>query len=218
MHHSYTKTHKQRKECEVMLRFSDRAKISDIIKETRLEKGYTQAQIAEKLGITARAVMNIEKGDSDIKFKHIYKLCEIFDCDIGYLMGEYKTKKHVVADVQKAIGLSEKAIETLIRFKEYDGMFEIHVDSFDPADMKPHKDNIEALNLLLEHDNTYKILSNIARFLFSRYVNVAPLERESGHKEIISGKDISKIELFNIQSALDRLKEDIFVQDNEQSQ
>lgn len=37
-------------------------RINEIIKEKRLEKGYTQEQMAELLGITAPAVNKWEKG------------------------------------------------------------------------------------------------------------------------------------------------------------
>ena len=42
-------------------------RINEIIKETRLEKGYTQEQMAELLGITAPAVNKWEKGVSQTK-------------------------------------------------------------------------------------------------------------------------------------------------------
>lgn len=42
-------------------------RINEIIKEKRLEKGYTQEQMAELLGITAPAVNKWEKGVSQTK-------------------------------------------------------------------------------------------------------------------------------------------------------
>ena len=39
-------------------------KIQEIIRQKRLEKGLTQEQLAERLGVTAPAVNKWEKGDS----------------------------------------------------------------------------------------------------------------------------------------------------------
>lgn len=42
-------------------------KMKEMIKEKRLEKGYTQEQLADFLGITAPAVNKWEKGASQTK-------------------------------------------------------------------------------------------------------------------------------------------------------
>ena len=47
------------------------------------------------------------------------KLCNLFNCDIGHLLGEYETKKHIAADIQNETGLSEKAIDILKKNKRY---------------------------------------------------------------------------------------------------
>lgn len=39
-------------------------KIQEIIRQKRMEKGLTQEQLAERLGVTAPAVNKWEKGDS----------------------------------------------------------------------------------------------------------------------------------------------------------
>ena len=91
---------------------------ASVIKKTRLEIGITKEEMSVKLDITSRAYDNIEKGVSDIKWKHIVKLMEVFSCDIGYLTGEHATKRHKFSNIQKATGLDERVIEILTAFKK----------------------------------------------------------------------------------------------------
>lgn len=96
-----------------------RFEIGNIIKETRLSfnEKYSQEQMSEKIGLESRqAYANIENGITNIQLSHIIKFCEIFDCDVGYLFGEYKTKRSKTANIQKEIGLSESAITYLKDF------------------------------------------------------------------------------------------------------
>lgn len=67
--------------------------IAERIKYLRKEKGYTQEQLAEILGLNAKSsVANYESGanspSDDIKLK----LCEIFDCSMDYLIGKSNLK------------------------------------------------------------------------------------------------------------------------------
>ena len=101
--------------------YQARKRTADIIKYTRNEymgKDYTQAKMAELLGLKSdRAYANIENGDAEPKWQHISKLCEIFGCDIGYLMGEHTTLRHVAADIQDVTGLSEAVSNKLTHQK-----------------------------------------------------------------------------------------------------
>ena len=40
-------------------------------------------------------------------------MCDLFDCDMGYLLGEYEEKHRVAAEVCDATGLSETAVQRL---------------------------------------------------------------------------------------------------------
>ena len=106
-------TTKNRVKGEVMLTIASRKKTAAIIKKAREDMGLTQSEIAEKLGIGARAFANIENADSNLDWKHVYKLMEVFSCDIGFLTGEHLTKRREAADIQAVTGLSEDAIEGL---------------------------------------------------------------------------------------------------------
>ena len=67
---------------------NDKPQIAERIKFLRKEKGYTQEQLAEILGLNAKSsIANYESGanspSDDIKIK----MCEIFNCTIDYLLG-----------------------------------------------------------------------------------------------------------------------------------
>ena len=92
------------------------SKTASIMKETRKEMGreYTQEKMAELLKLKNRqSYANFENGYTLPNWEQILELCNIFECDIGYLIGEHITKRRVNADVQEVTGLSEIAITKL---------------------------------------------------------------------------------------------------------
>ena len=52
-----------------------------LLKARIVEKGYTQGEIAEKIGISATAFNNKITGKVDFKASEIFKLSEILDID-----------------------------------------------------------------------------------------------------------------------------------------
>lgn len=64
-----------------------RTSISEKIKELRLERGYTQAEFAELMGVKQSCVSKWERGatlpDSDM----IVALCKLFEVSADYLLG-----------------------------------------------------------------------------------------------------------------------------------
>lgn len=66
------------------------------IKQMRLDNGWTQKDLAKKLGLkNDTAIANYEAGYSTPKDDIKMKMCEVFDCSMDYLMGksEFKTEK-----------------------------------------------------------------------------------------------------------------------------
>ncbi len=60
--------------------------IGHFISECRKEKGLTQSQLAEKLGITNRAVSKWETGNSMPDVSIMLELCEIFSITVNDLL------------------------------------------------------------------------------------------------------------------------------------
>jgi putative transcriptional regulator len=77
------------------------------IKEYRRKNDYTQAKLAEELGITTHAVALMESGKKDTPVSLAHKMANLFDTSIEELF-EFEDGAHTMAD--KAIWLS-KVIE-----------------------------------------------------------------------------------------------------------
>lgn len=95
----------------------DKKAIGKRIKEERIKVGFkSQGAFANRMGYayeSRQTVANWEKGKTMPCFEDILTMCDIFKCELGYLLCEYDCKKRDTADIQKIIGLSEDAIEKL---------------------------------------------------------------------------------------------------------
>lgn len=59
-----------------------------ILKEMRLEKGFTQKQLAQLLNLSSNIVCEWEKGRCEPSIDTLKRLSTLFDCSIDYLVGE----------------------------------------------------------------------------------------------------------------------------------
>ncbi len=94
---------------------SYKKEIGEIIRKERKAKGLSLDDLADKLSTTRQTVSKWEKGEEkpSPSLYDLLKMCELFNCDFGYLIGEYDCKTRTATDIQKETGLSEKAIENL---------------------------------------------------------------------------------------------------------
>ena len=90
------------------------------IRINRKEKGLSQEQLSEYLEqittnpIKRQTVAGWENGKPIKKIEQLTALCEIFDCDMAYLLCECDSKRIVSQQVAPVLGLSEKALDNLI--------------------------------------------------------------------------------------------------------
>lgn len=76
-----------------MFLFNKKHKIGDTIAKLRKEKGWTQAEIAEKLQVSDKAVSKWESNKGEPSIEFLPKLAELFDVSLDYLMtGEEKKR------------------------------------------------------------------------------------------------------------------------------
>ena len=83
-------------------------KIGKFIAKCRKENGYTQASLAEKLGITDRAVSKWENGKNMPDASIMLELCELLKINVNELL----TGEHIIMDNYK-----EAAEENLVEMK-----------------------------------------------------------------------------------------------------
>lgn len=82
----------------------DQKKIGKFIALCRKENGYTQAALAEKLGITDRAVSKWENGKSMPDASIMLELCELLKINVDELL----TGEHILVDNLKGMEVSDK--------------------------------------------------------------------------------------------------------------
>lgn len=125
----------------------DSKKIGERIRQERKKAGINQSKFAEMLGLNTNSrqtVMKWEKGVTIPDIKKLFNMCEIFNCELGYLLCEYDCKNKIAADVQTVTGLSEKAVMILHDMKTSD-----------------IRGVISVLNGLIEHPDFSKLLCAI---------------------------------------------------------
>ncbi|MBD5496585.1 MAG: helix-turn-helix transcriptional regulator [Lachnospiraceae bacterium] len=74
-------------------------KIGKFIAKCRKENGYTQASLAEKLGITDRAISKWENGKSMPDASIMLELCELLKINVNELL----TGEHIIMDNYKEV-------------------------------------------------------------------------------------------------------------------
>ena len=89
--------------------------IMNNIKVSRQEQGLTQEELANELYISARQTIGKwEKGeDGGITLQQLRGLCNLFNCEIGYIVGDYDTKRKATADASEETGLSNASVLSL---------------------------------------------------------------------------------------------------------
>lgn len=62
--------------------------IASNVKRARVAANMTQAEAAEKLGITAQAISNFERGINGIENSLLLRMCEIYHTSMNSIIGE----------------------------------------------------------------------------------------------------------------------------------
>lgn len=63
--------------------------IKEILKAERKKHGYTQQEVADKLGITRSSYAQYEIGRNTPTTESIIMLAELYKCSTDYLLGRY---------------------------------------------------------------------------------------------------------------------------------
>lgn len=89
--------------------------IGEKIKFERKKRNWSQAKLGEKLGISNNQVSKYEKGDPAPPIEMLFTLCKIFNCELGYLLGEndYTEGNRLETEICNLIGLNHESIHAL---------------------------------------------------------------------------------------------------------
>ena len=116
--------------------------IKERIKEARGDIGMTQDQLAKKVGYERETITAWESGKNTPKIDTLIQLCDILQCDLGYLLGEYPEKRREVSDVHDLTGLEASNANRLIMLQA--------VIKENPYSSYRQKFYLDTLNSLLE--------------------------------------------------------------------
>lgn len=85
------------------------------IQNERKDHGLSLEALAGEIGVTRQTLSKWEKGDNGTSpaLWDLLRLCELFDCDFGYLIGDYECRTRITTDIRNQTGLSELAVVNL---------------------------------------------------------------------------------------------------------
>ena len=88
--------------------------IGERLRKSRKDKRLSAYEVAKKLNYEQyQTITKFEKEQAIPSAGVLLKLCNLYDCEVGYLTGDFDCKKREVADIQEETGLSERAINKL---------------------------------------------------------------------------------------------------------
>ena len=96
-------------------------RIGSKIRELRKADRLTQEGLADRMNYSKDSrstIGNWETGKHLPSTDQLIKLCNLFQCDIGCLFGDYEERYRSIADVCEITGLSENAVSYLVRLNE----------------------------------------------------------------------------------------------------
>lgn len=88
----------------------------------------TQEDLAEKMEVSLKTVMNWEQGQAIPSVETLMKLAELYHCDLDYLTGRIDQKTHDLQFIHDQTGLSEKAIKRLQELPYYTDILSLIIE------------------------------------------------------------------------------------------
>lgn len=87
--------------------------VKDRIKRARKGVKLTQEELAKKMCCNRETVTAWENGRNIPTLDSLFQLCEICQCDFGFIVGEYEQKRREISDVCEVTGLSPGAVNVI---------------------------------------------------------------------------------------------------------
>ncbi|WP_077302437.1 helix-turn-helix domain-containing protein [Virgibacillus pantothenticus] len=92
---------------------------SERLTDVRVENGFGQKDIAEKLNITTSAYGYYEQGKNEPSIETIRTLAKLFDVSTDYLLGLIDQPKHpIIFTIKDDFTLTESELQTVKQMKE----------------------------------------------------------------------------------------------------
>lgn len=99
------------------------ANLGGKIKEARINKGYTQEELGEKIDSTGSYIGQIERGERNASMSKIIMIAEALDVGIDYLVGHIELKlldEDIVNELRNTTNNQKQMVVEIIRIiKKY---------------------------------------------------------------------------------------------------
>lgn len=106
----------------------------------RTKDGMTRKKLCQKLNkcetphpdkeLTEDVLKMWELGRNAINIEWVPALCHVLRCDVGFIFGEHSERTVTISDIRKKTGLSENAIEKLLKLNQMDSYYGRTIQSF----------------------------------------------------------------------------------------
>lgn len=89
--------------------------VGNIIKTEREKLGISQRDLGKKIGTVGKQISNYENGKLFPPIEAMVKLCSVFNCELGYLLGEKQYSKGTKEGTISSdyLGLDEKSVDAI---------------------------------------------------------------------------------------------------------
>lgn len=181
----------------------DKKIIGERIKTLRVENGHSQKELCLLVNRGRDIISKWENGRELPSLSILLQICEYYNCELGYILGEYNCKTRIKSDIQKETGLSETALDILM----YPELSKSYTEKnlFDSATLR------SIVNLLLSTDAGKQFLKQVNTYLHdtNKIFSITELDNNYQNNGIPSSKlkELVKTNnLINTQKALETLK------------
>lgn len=174
-----------------MINMYDFQKIGDRIKQERGKAGKSQSDLGDYIGVKRQTIAKWEHGKDIPQLSDLLRLCNLFGCELGYMLCEYDCKTRAATDIQAETGLSETAIGRIAASTSGRGI---------RMYTQPRNLERKALRSILEF-NEGEIIALIAEYLFN---DEKPVELSDGR--ILTAETIATSYLLEISGELQALR------------
>ena len=93
------------------------SKFSTVFKNLRINNGYTQQELANRLGVSRSAVGMYENGEREPDFETLEAIADFFNVDMDYLMGR-SNKITTIAAHHEGEEWTQEELDEIEEFKK----------------------------------------------------------------------------------------------------
>ncbi|MGN0242529.1 MAG: helix-turn-helix domain-containing protein [Lachnospiraceae bacterium] len=86
-----------------------------IIKSERENRGWSQKKLGDKLGVSGKQISNYESGALMPPMDILIKLCEVYECELGFLLNEesYSDGTKLMTAIKDKLGIDSDSVNAL---------------------------------------------------------------------------------------------------------